>query len=135
MKAISVRQPTVLAILAGYQRVTFRPGSTRLRGDVLLHASSRFGAVERDRLLRLRESGVTLPDPAPEELGTICGLVEIVDCRRSEPLDRAMAAEEPMRSYCLELANPRPLPPVPHPGHLYLFDVEEDLLTRILASA
>jgi len=124
-----------MAILAGYQRVTFRTGAVRLRGEVLLHASSRFGPVERDRLFRLREAGAILPDPTPDQLGTICAVVEIVDCRRSEPLDRAVAAEEPMRSHCLLLANPRALPPIAHPGHLYPFDVDEDMLSRLLASA
>jgi hypothetical protein len=130
VKALSIRQPYVAAILAGRKSVEVRGGPTHHRGPLLLHASRRWGRRERAELERLRSRGVRLLEPEPEELGAIVGRATLVDCRPLEPGDlrRALVDDAEPGRFAWVLEDVRRLDPVPYRGHLFLFDVPDSAL-------
>ena len=140
MKALSLRQPSVDAILSGRKTVDIRGRATRHRGDLLIHASKTYGPAERERLAFLRSRGVELPDPDPAGFGALVGIVQVVDCRRAtdEDWDRALAVPEgDGEHWAWELAQPERFPvPIPYRGSIRLFDVaDEELAAAVLAPA
>ena len=140
MKALSLRQPSVDAILAGRKTVDIRGRATRHRGDLLVHASKTYGPAERERLALLRSRGVDLADPDPASLGALVGIVQLVGCRRATEEDwkRALAIPDgDGEHWAWELAEPERFPtPIPYRGAIRLFDVaDEDLAAAVLAPA
>ena len=134
MKALSIRQPSLDAILAGRKTVEVRGHATRHRGDLLLHASRRFGRDERERLALLRARGIDLPEPSPSTLGALAGVAQLVDCRRMTDADWDAALMPPAEGeyWAWELAEPERFPvPIPYPGRLFLFDVADDELAGL----
>jgi hypothetical protein len=138
MKALSIRQPYVDAILSGLKTVEVRGHATRHRGDLLIHASQRFGPAERERLALLRERGIVLPDPDRESLGALCGLVQVVDCHPIADDDWARALLPPIDEnwWAWELAAPERFPaPIPYRGHLWMFQVTDEELAEAALKA
>jgi len=127
MKALSIRQPWIGAILSGAKTVEVRARPTRHRGPLYLHASRTYGRDEREQLQRLRHLGHALPDPDPERLGAVIGRARLVDCRLIEPADWEAALVEPRpgRLWAWVLAEAKPLAkPLKLPGQRTLFEVQ-----------
>ena len=127
MKALSIRQPWIGAILSGAKTVEVRARPTRHRGDLYLHASRTFGPAERGHLERLRELGHLLADPDPDRLGAVVGRARLVDCRLMQPEDWAAALAEPRdgRLWAWIISGARPLrTPLKVKGRRNLFDVD-----------
>ena len=134
MKALSLRHPYIDAILAGYRSVILRPFPVPHRGPLLLHASKGFGPRERSALAALGESGIDIPEPAPEALGALLGVARLVGCRPATPADRELAAGEPnggRDSWAWQLADPEKFPvPIPYAGRIFLFEVPDTALAE-----
>ena len=138
MKALSIRQPFVDAILAGHKTVEVRGHAIRHRGDLLLHASRRFGRDERERLGLIRARGIDLPDPEPASLGALVGIAQLVDCRRMTDADWEAALTDPVEGdyWAWELAEPERFPaPLPYRGRLFVFDVSDEELAALALEA
>lgn len=139
MKALTIRQPHVEAILCGLKTIEVRGHATRHRGDLLLHASKRYGAAERERLALLRQRGIAIPEPDPGSRGALCGVVQLVDCRPITPADWERALMPPLeedRLWAWELAEPERFPsPLPYPGRIFMFDVTDDELAQAAIAA
>lgn len=137
MRALTIRQPFVDAILAGHKTVEVRGHATRHRGDLLIHASQRFGRAERERVEQLHARGIALADPDPATLGALVGLVQLVDCRRMTDADwdAALLPRDQADLWAWELAAPERFPvPIPYRGRLFLFEVPDaDLAAGALA--
>ena len=125
MKAISIRQPWVWAILNAGKDIENRDWPTRYRGRVLLHASKGMTNDEYedcvDTIVTIRRNDLTVTSylhipPAKELLrGGICGEAEIVDCVEN--------SESPwfFGRYGFVLRNVKPLPFMPCNGALGFF--------------
>jgi hypothetical protein len=125
MKALSIRQPWIGAILSGAKTIEVRARPTRHRGPLYLHASRTFGRGEREHLDRLRELGHALPDPDRQRLGAVIGRVRLVECRLMEAADwpAALAEPRPGRLWAWVLADARALrKPIQVPGQRNLFE-------------
>jgi hypothetical protein len=116
MKALSIRQPWCHHILHDGKDVENRDWPTRLRGTVLIHASS---SLEEDREF-IREH--KLP------LGGIVGVVDIVDCVSS------MDSQWFFGKYGFVLRNARPIELIPCKGMLGFFDVPAHVAQLVEAS-
>lgn len=138
MKALSFRQPLADAVVAGLKTVDFRGRPTRHRGLLAIHASGTYGPAERARLAELRRHRVKVAEPAPERLGALIGVVEIVECRPAAAADRkrSLADLPEAGAWAYELAGARALPaPVPCRGHTYMFEVDDAALAGVLEAA
>jgi hypothetical protein len=127
MKALSIRQPWIDAILSGAKTVEVRARPTRHRGPLYLHASRTFGPREREHLERLRGLGHLLPDPDPERRGALIGQARLVDCRLmgAEDWEAALAEPKQGRYWAWVLSSARPLKkPMRVKGERALFEVE-----------
>ena len=125
MKALSIRHPWVDLILSGAKTIEIRTWATRHRGPLLLHASSGYGIAEREAGRRHGQA-----PPAPEQLGAVVGIAELVDCRPAGADDWPRAALPPLegRLWAWVLADARPLGPVPCPGRRNLFEVDLEVV-------
>jgi len=109
MRALSIRQPWLWAILFAGKDVENRPRKCYYRGPILLHASSSLGVQEHESAVRAitemraqarspsdlrrpvperprprpRKPGDPLPavDPTTLPLGGLCGIARVVDCK------------------------------------------------------
>jgi len=125
MKALSIRHPWVDLILAGAKTIEIRTWATRYRGSLLLHASAGYGISERDASARLG-----LGRPAPETLGAIVGIANLVDCRHVRPEDWANASLPPLEGklWAWVFSEPEAVEPIPCAGKRTLFDVGDEVL-------
>lgn len=79
LRALSIRQPHVEAILKGKKKVEFRSRPTNIRGTILLYAGLRRypAGVEADMIREYGLRGIVCGD-LPR--GVIVGTVDVVDC-------------------------------------------------------
>jgi hypothetical protein len=128
MKALSIRHPWVDLILAGTKTIEIRTWATRYRGRLLLHASAGYGIAERDASARLGWGR-----PAPETLGAIVGVANLLDCRHVQPADWPNAALPPLEGklWAWVLSEPQAMGPIACPGQRTLFDVDEALVAAL----
>lgn len=135
MKALSIRQPWVWAIMHAGKRIENRDWYCGYRGPILLHASKWWDAHEIDATMRfdIKEAG----DPALLKVapftslntlrasgGHLLARADIVGCLR--PGDPVPPGQEAwyMGSFGIVLANVEALStPIPCRGQLGLFDV------------
>lgn len=126
MKAISIRQPWVWAILFAGKDIENRDWPTRYRGPILIHASKGMTRYEYEACLatchRISEThpfppGLAMPGFDELQRGGIVGQVEIVDCVSESPSPWFFGR------YGFVLRNPKLLPFRPLKGALGLFDV------------
>ena len=137
MKALSIRHPYIDALLAGHRSIELRAHSTRHRGDLLLHAAAAFGPREREALERIRALGIDLEPPAPEQRGALVGLVQLTGVHPAVETDWAAALLEPRDGtwWAWELESVEAFPaPIPHRGHLFMWDVPDGDLQAALAA-
>jgi hypothetical protein len=118
MRALSIRQPWAWRILHEGKDVENRTWRTRLRGRILIHASS---GVDRDDRDEVR--AMAMP------LGAVVGHVEIVDC--------VTGMDSPWfcGPYGFVLRDARPLPPIRCKGAQGFFapDVRDEVLRMHVA--
>lgn len=136
MKALSIRQPWVWAIIHGGKRIENRDWYCSYRGPILIHASKWWQPGEASAVMRqiiaprLREAGlekqsITL-DQLRETRGHLMARATIVDCIRPGGAVPDGQAGWYMGSFGIVLADVRPLvAPVPCKGALSLFEVPE----------
>lgn len=105
-RCLSVRQPWASMIASGEKSLEIRSKSTRYRGDLLICASREREKIGADDLPR----------------GSCLCLVRLVDCRLMTPADADRACHPYIEGhYVWELANVRPVAPVPVKGQLGIF--------------
>jgi hypothetical protein len=113
MKVLSIRQPWAALIVAGIKDIENRNWPTRYRGPLLIHAAQRPAHMSDHEIARTYRCTI----PATAKLrGGIVGIVELIDCvgrHRSKWFEG---------DFGFVLRNARPLPFVPMPGRLGLFD-------------
>jgi hypothetical protein len=127
MKALSIRQPWINAILSGVKTIEVRARPTRHRGPHDLQASRVYGSQEREEPERLQKLGLGVPEPDVERLGAILGQVKLVDCRLMQPEDWDAALAEPRqgRYWAWVMSEPKRLrKPLWVRGQRMLFEVE-----------
>jgi hypothetical protein len=136
LKALTIRQPWVHAILHLGKDVENRSWSTTYRGPILIHAAKGLTKGEyrgfTDMLADpecaavLRARGITPACPAFDALprSGIVGVVDIVDCIAES--DSPWWAGPGQFAFVLK--NPRPLPFTPWRGQLGFFPVPADAL-------
>lgn len=150
MKAISIRQPWIWAILSAGKRVENRPRPWAHRGPILLHASKGMTKAEynlfamwwvRDFPRRTISSYPKLPDMAELQRGGIIGKAHVLDCiKRPYALGDVLPigvtpaqAELSVRPwftgpYGLVLGHVEAIPFIPFPGQLGLFEVPDEIV-------
>lgn len=128
MKALSIRQPWAWLIVNGYKDIENRSWPTRLRGEVLVHASKGMTRAEYDDvdlMLALDERLQYIRLPAFEQLerGGIVGKVTIAGC--------ITASKSPwfFGQYGFCLMNSKALPFTPLKGALGFFEAPDILVT------
>ena len=131
MKALSIRHPAINAILCGATTIQVRRHAIHHRGELLLHAARTFGPAERRHLKRLQAAGLPVADPAPEALGAIVGRATLAGCRpvANEDWERAFADRWEGPAWAWQLGDVERLEPIPMKGHLFLFEVEEGVVS------
>ena len=118
MKCISIRQPWAWLIVSGHKDIENRDWPTHYRGPVVIHASKRVPYEDECADIEKR-FGVKLPDDF--EVGGIIGTAEIVDCVSAHDSRWFFGA------FGFVLNNACPVPFVPMPGKLGLFNVGFEL--------
>ncbi|MFH1806870.1 MAG: ASCH domain-containing protein [Pseudomonadota bacterium] len=117
-KAISIRQPWCHHILYDGKDIENRDWPTKLRGKILIHASSSFDGYADER----REFAAKHPQ---SPLGGIVGMVEIVNCvTRESPV--AQKSTWFYGRFGFVLCNPVPLQFIPCKGKLGFFTPDID---------
>ncbi|MCY1008547.1 ASCH domain-containing protein [Nannocystis pusilla] len=145
MRALSIRQPWLWAILEGDKRVENRDwAGCEYRGPVLLHASKSCGkrefedAVEAVEEMRidLGLAPIEVPQLGQLERGCICGIARVTGATRhpeSWPNARwvVQSGYRIAGALGLELEDVRKLPPIPFKGALGFFPVGHDQLATV----
>lgn len=137
MKALSMRHPSVSALLAGHRSVEVRSHRANHSGELLIHASATFGPTERQELERLRSLGLDLPEPSPEQRGALVGTAVLAGCHEMLPddWDRALLPPRDGEWYAWELEDVEEFPePIPYPGRVFLFDVPDQVLAQAVSA-
>jgi hypothetical protein len=126
MKALSIKQPWVHAILREGKNIENRTWQRNFRGWVAIHAS----AVPR-RGARFPR-GLTVPDLKTLHYGAICGVARVV---KIVTKSRSKWFNQPSRGYTYYgwvLADVTPLPrPITCKGALQLWNVPPNILRSI----
>jgi hypothetical protein len=148
MKALSLRQPWLWAVLELGKTIENRRWNTKYRGPILLHAAKGCTAKECDDALEwMRARGLLGPHEWSGlehiERGGICGYAEIVDVLpplTANYLPLASDLEVDARwhmpaQYGFVLRNVRRLPFVPYPGSLGLFNVAPEVAAKAMEAA
>lgn len=117
MKTLSVRQPWAWLIVQGYKHIENRPWTTKVRGEILIHAGKTFDRVGY-AWVRLMFPTVPMPRPEEFERGGIVGRVTLVDCVTDVESRWACGPQ------CFVLKAPLPLPFMPVRGLLGFFEVD-----------
>lgn len=122
VKALSIRQPWVWAILNAGKRIENRPRRFHYRGPICLHASQYDRLAEYETLSdHVYDLSDGFMPPRSPELGGIIGTADIVDC--------VEASDSPwfFGPFGLVLENVKPTPFIPVKGALGLFDWRKKL--------
>jgi len=126
MKALSIRQPWAWLIVNGHKDIENRTWSTKVRGEILVHASKGMTRTEYDdvaEMLQFTEvmSHITLPDFEKIERGGIVGKVTITRC--------VEASDSPwfFGPQGFVLRDARVVPFVPRKGMLGFFHVPDSV--------
>lgn len=138
MKALSIRQPWVWAILHAGKRIENRSWWATFRGRFLIHASKGCTRAEYDEAaewidmatMGTQLSGIEIPPLSELPRGMIVGAATVVDCLGAE----SDATDDPW--FCgpcgLVLDNVVPLTePIPCKGELGFFNVPPEVEAEI----
>jgi hypothetical protein len=147
VKALSLRQPWLWAVLELGKTIENRRWNTHYRGPILLHAAKGCTVDECSGALAwMQEARLVEPlDPRwpglrGVERGGICGYAEIADVVPPDvpPLFLQVTKDELRwhmpKQYGFVLRNVRRLPFVPYAGSLGLFEVSPDAVAKAMRS-
>lgn len=138
MKALSIRQPWLWAILKADKRVENRDwANCHYHGPILLHASKGCTRYEYESAQRsittmradMRARGeigpdlIEIPTLKEQPRGVLLGIARIVGAVRHPEYEDGFRGYRIAGALGLELADVRPLPPVPFTGALGFFNV------------
>ncbi|AXG66458.1 putative ASCH domain-containing protein [Dickeya phage vB_DsoM_JA33] len=117
MKALSVKQPWAWLLANGFKDIENRSWHTKIRGNVLIHASKGMTRKEYAEAKELCDKlGVRLPQFEDLDRGCIVGMMEI--------FDSVDASDSPWYfgqvGFCVRKA--RPCNPIPMKGKLSFFE-------------
>jgi activating signal cointegrator 1 len=131
MKALSLTQPWATAVAIGIKQWETRSWPTSARGDIAIHAAKGFPRWAKDFAAAEHEEG-RLPKDLP--LGAIVCIAELMECRRTEVVEKEIGEIEQIYGdyaegrFAFKLVNVRPLAnPVPARGALGFWAVDWDL--------
>jgi hypothetical protein len=125
MKALSVQQPWSWLIATGQKTIENRTWQTHHRGELLIQTGIKLNTLGTAWMAALH-----IDRPEEFERGLIA-IVDLVDCHRDEGYCRpwGMTSPEGQRPmWHWELANARPITPIPCSGQLSIFNVPDELL-------
>jgi len=138
MKVLSLWQPWATLVVIGAKQFETRSWPTSYRGPLLIHAAKHFTAKEREICLYdpfrsvLDAAGYVTLSSLP--LGQIIGMVEVVDCSRTESLRGLLLEQERAFGnyaddrFAHRYADPvRFTHPLPFPGRQGYFNCDVDL--------
>lgn len=135
MKALSIRQPWVSAILELDKRVENRTWDTRVRGTVLLHAGSSWNSYRagaQEEIARIVRHKVPELDRDKVLYGGIVGVVELYDV--IEPGDnppKDIVKWWNPDEYGFLLRRVKAIPIIPCPGKLGFWDVPDYVAAKL----
>jgi hypothetical protein len=112
------------AVIHGRKRIENRTWTTRLRGRLWIHASSRLRPITPGDRALLHD----LPPLDHLATGAIIGHVSVVDV---VPFHEAIEDEFATGPFCWLLENPTPIDPVPCPGQMALWTMPPRVLTAV----
>jgi hypothetical protein len=131
LKILSLREPWLSLILAGFKRVENRRWRTSYRGPLLLHAARAFDTdVPREMIARLIGRPYAEWEAAtPFRTGGIVGMAQLVDCVRESPDPWHIKGQ-----WGFILEDVRRLAFIACRGQLGLFDPSSEILAAIQAT-
>jgi len=115
MKALSVRQPFALLIVAGIKDIENRSWPTKYRGRILIHAAKKVDTEAMKKFDMLQY----MTDAINHYRGGIIGEVEIVDC-----VEESNSPWFENGCYGFVLKNAKKREFIPLRGKLGIFDVD-----------
>jgi len=126
MKALSIKQPWIYAILREGKDIENRSWKTDYRGWLVLHAS---GRPRRDAAF---PRGIRTPDLDALDYSAICGVARIVDVVSKSRSRWFWRPDDGSTNYGWVLSNPTALKtPIPCNGRLRLWEVPPKVLRAI----
>jgi hypothetical protein len=126
MKALSIRQPWVHAILREGKDIENRSWKTDYRGWLAIHAS---GRPERNAVF---PRGILRPELDTLEYSAVCGVARIVEVVTESRSKWFLHADEGSTNYGWVLSSPTPLrTPIACMGRLGLWDVPPRIAEEI----
>ena len=126
MKALSIRQPFIYAILDEGKDIENRSWQRDFRGWVALHAS---GQPHRDPGF---PPGIRVPDLKTLDYSAICGVARVVDIVTNSRSKWFRRPDDGSINFGWVLADPTPLKnPIPCKGWLGLWEVPPNIAREI----
>jgi hypothetical protein len=126
MKALSIKQPWVWAILNAGKDIENRSWKTSFRGSIALHASAK-----PNREARLPR-GIRCPDFGTLDTSSICGVALVVDITTKSRSKWFYHPDDDHTNYGWVLADVTPLvAPIPCNGALNLWNVPPEIQRAI----
>lgn len=117
MKALSIRQPWAWLIVNGFKDIENRTWATKMRGDILIHASKNLTTLDYKRLAYEVKNHHYIEIPTFAEMQKMCGGIvgqaKIIDC-----VTEHASPWKDDGSYGFVLRDARPLPFYPLKGML-----------------
>jgi len=128
MKALTIHQPWAWAIAAGHKRIENRSWRTNYRGPLLIHAGRSRKLLDSGRAF-IERIGIQVPPTSRLAFGAIVGIAMLDRCVPLSAQSGDPFAEGPV---CWVLSGARAITPIPLDGAMGLFDVPEEILSRLV---
>jgi ASCH domain len=136
MKCLTIRQPWAWLIVARFKSVENRTWPTKLRGEVLIHASKDCTASDffnawsylthgANATRTTRSHAKQVPQLAVIERGAVIGKATLVDCVTDHPSPYFVGP------YGHVFTNAQRCEPFQYKGALNYFDVPDDLVSQL----
>jgi hypothetical protein len=133
VKALSLKQPYAWLIANGYLLVDDRTWGTQYRGPMLIHASK--GLYEQYYDYIKANTDIPLPSKDKLEYGGVVGIANLVLCCQPGNIPAGISRQQRAHFGGLNQAyfgflfeQARPLPLMPCPGKLGIFEIDIDAL-------
>jgi hypothetical protein len=133
VKALSLKQPYAWLIANGYLLVDDRTWGTQYRGPILIHASK--GLYEQYYDYIKANTDIPLPSKDQLEYGGVVGVANLVLCCQPDKVPAGISRQQRAHFGGLNKAyfgflfeQARPVPLMPCPGKLGIFEIDVDAL-------
>jgi hypothetical protein len=133
LKALFLKQPFAWLIANGYLLVDDRSWGTQYRGPILIHASK--GLYEEYYQYIKSHTDIPIPERDKLQYGGVVGMARLIFCGKPNELPATMNREYrahfsnvPSGYYGFLFADATPLPLMPSPGKLGIFEIDVDKL-------